>query len=343
LRARSKRLAIQKSRSGCFHALKDFRRTFADPPSAHRRACSGAAYLRQSLPGTFPRISLAWFIDEKYLDLFFLAFVVPNLFRRLFGEGALTSAFVPVYTERLEAKDAKGPNGLPLPYLRGNLALLGILVLLGEVVCFAVWMTVSDPDHRTLAELFAIMLPYLALICGAAVLMAVLNSHRRFAIPAAAPMLLNLALIAAVYFFARGRDGHIAVRILAVAVIVGGIVQFALQWPAARAVGFRFRARLDFKDPNFRLVIQRIAPVVIGVGVFQINTLIDQLLAYGMIADDGAVTYLQLGTRLVQLPWPLRALPSPPAPCQPFPPTPRARIWTDFAPRSAPPSAPCCF
>jgi putative peptidoglycan lipid II flippase len=164
------------------------------------------------------------------LDAFFFAFMVPNLFRRLFGEGAFAAAFLPVYA-RLERDDPAVARQLASQSVALLMIVLGGLVVLLEVTLFAIS---AAGGHRNLALwLMMVMLPYMPLVCLVAVLGAMLQVHRRFGPTAAAPIILNLAMITAAIVAGavlapiddRGRALHIGW--VAVSVVLAGVVQMA--------------------------------------------------------------------------------------------------------------------
>ena len=181
---------------------------------------------------------------------------------------------------------------------------MGVGISLGA----AGWIGFDEPRALTW-KLLAIMLPYVVLICAAALTMAVLNATGHFAAPAAAPILLNVTLIAAVVIVCvwprpLGDDPASRVYALALAVLAGGVLQLAIQWPVMRARGIRLRVRWAnaTSDPDVRRIGRALGPVVIGLAVFQINVLVDRLIALWLVPHDGAVSVLFLGNRLIQFP-----------------------------------------
>ncbi len=253
------------------------------------------------------------------LDAFLLAFTVPNLFRRVFGEGALTAAFVPVF---VKVRETEGPE----PAARLASAVFTLLALVtagiagaGMLLCLGLDQLVGfeDPVRLTL-ELLAVMLPFLCLICCAALLAAMLQSVRLFSLPAAMSIVLNLCFLVTFAFLAygRGEDGlgflrsaseaRSAIFYVAAAVLVAGALQIVIQGPVLWLVGVRVRPSLEFGQPHVRAVLKGLGPTALGLGVVQVNVLIDNLiagaLAFGPEQGAGAVQYLYLGNRLMQLP-----------------------------------------
>ncbi len=225
-------------------------------------------------------------------DAFVVAFRIPNLFRRLFGEGALTAAFLPAFVERYDA-DRRDEACALLNRLATALALfLGLLVLLGIGITFVL---PGDPKTRLMAPLLRIMLPYLAIICVAALLGAALNGMRHYFTPAFAPVLLNLAWIAALFAFVRN------IEAIAWAVVVGGLLELFVMMPALRARRVRLRPEWKPRDPALREVGRRFLPLAFGLAPAQINELVGSLIAQ-YLAGLGAASVIYYGNQLTQLP-----------------------------------------
>jgi len=248
-------------------------------------------------------------------DAFNFAFVFPNLTRRLFGEGVLTSAFVPVFSDRL-AKGQKDEANRTASVLLCRLFYWLSLGCIAVIACAEavrwIWPALRpmDKDDLLLIRLFQVMLPYLIFINLAAVMMAILNSLKHFLLPAFAPVLLNIAMIAACLFVVPivGSTLHEKIWVLAAAVLIGGVLQLAAQFPPAFANGFRLTPSLDKTDPGYQQVMDNFKPVVLMVAIFQINVMVDNLIARYLISGDGPVTYLNMGTSVYQLPWSIISL-----------------------------------
>jgi len=226
-------------------------------------------------------------------DAFSVAFRAPNLFRRLFGEGALTAAFLPVFVERVDGGKPEEAHAL-LNRLATALALfLGLLAAAGIALTFFL-----PPDDKTalMAPLLRIMLPYLPLICVAAIFSAALNGMRSYFAPAFAPVVVNVVLIAALLPW--WRDIHTQ----AWAVAIGGLVTILFLTPPLVARSMPIRPRLDLGDPTFREVIRKSLPVIFGLAPVQLNELVGSLIADYFIPGHGAVSVLYYGNQLTQLP-----------------------------------------
>lgn len=236
------------------------------------------------------------------MSAFVTAFTVPNLFRGLFGEGALASAFVPVFTETRE----KHPDRLWAFAARMQTALtllLAALVVLGMVAATgALILLPLNVKTETVLRLLRIMLPYTLFICLAAFLSAMLNALHKFAFAALAPVVLNLVMIAALLGVCPFLDPGSGLRMTVVAwsVIVAGVIQWGMLLPPLLARGFRPGWALDFSDPRIRRVGQLMGTTMIGMGLTQINVVVDRLLAFFL--SDGAPSYLYYAERLIYLP-----------------------------------------
>jgi putative peptidoglycan lipid II flippase len=242
--------------------------------------------VRDALCSHFFGAGLLW-------DAFAVAFRIPNLFRRLFGEGALTAAFLPAFVEQLDAGRRDAARELLQRLATALALLLGAAAAAGVAVTY---FLPDDPKTALMAPLLRIMLPYLPLICVAALLGAALNGVRHYFAPAFAPVVLNVVLIAAL-LLCQG-----SVHAQAWAVVLGGVATLAVLLPPLFAHGFALRPRVGFGDPAFREVLRKFLPVVIGLAPVQINELVGSLVAQYAVPGEGAVSALYYGNQLVQLP-----------------------------------------
>jgi putative peptidoglycan lipid II flippase len=239
-------------------------------------------------------------------DAFLIAFLIPNIFRRLFGEGAFASGFVPLFSKRLNSegglREAETFSNEVMAVFMPSLILVTILF---EIIMPGfVWLMASE-YHETpgkfelTVELTRITFPYLIFISLVSLLSGVLNSLMRFAVAAFAPALLNLALILALVLQPGG--GAPTVRFMAGAVIVGGIAQFALCWLSARRAGVRLSFfRRPRMTPAVKELVILVLPATFAAGVYQISQFF-----YGFFASrlgEGAMAYLNYADRLNQLP-----------------------------------------
>jgi len=234
---------------------------------------------------------------------FDVAFVVPNLFRRLFGEGALSAAFVPVFAETMKQEGQDRANELAG---RAGVLLAAVLTLLvmGGVLIVSVWFATGKGGGRLMAvlPLLRIMLPYMVFICLAALSMAILNTYKHFLVPASTPIVLNLVWIAALVFVCPRFGDTPAKRIYGVAwgILLAGVLQLAIQFPLLLRHGVRPVFSLRWRDPHIRGILLLMGPAALGMGVFQVNFLVDRLLAYAVA--EWAAAALTYAERLIYLP-----------------------------------------
>jgi len=246
------------------------------------------------------------------MSAFALAFRVPNLFRRLFGEGALAAAFVPVF---VEARTQRGDPGAWDLAARVFCLLAVFLTLVTAVlqigISLAIWFgpePASDLGRRLLvaAPLIRLLLPYMVFICLVALCMGMLNSHNRFALPAATPCVLNLIWISMLAFLVWRGHTHSGPGLdprvfwVAVAILVAGVVQLLIQFPLLRSLGFRFRWRKPGKDPAVKRILWLLLPAALGASITQVNVMVDTMLAYWI--GDYAAAALYFSERLIYLP-----------------------------------------
>ncbi|HOA75238.1 MAG TPA: murein biosynthesis integral membrane protein MurJ, partial [Phycisphaerae bacterium] len=230
-----------------------------------------------------------------------IAFQIPNLFRRLFGEGALTAASVPVFTERYTREGVEGLDDLAGRVV-GLLAVLlgGISVVADLVMLLIVWCCPLDETAGLILRLTIITLPFSALICVTALLGSLQNVMGRFAPAAAAPIVLNVFMIAGALGGSR-LEPRAGIVVLAVAVVLAGIAQVVwLAWGLRRA-GLRLRLRIDWHNPYVRRIAITMLPMTAGLGAVQLNALLDPLLALWFV-DDSGPAILSYAQRLYQFP-----------------------------------------
>ena len=223
----------------------------------------------------------------RLADAFWTAFSVPNLFRRLFGEGALSAAFVPVFTEAAETSGLDRARAV-LANVAGALAavLAGLLVLI-ELALVAGWILLrADPAAATLLQLTAVMLPFMFTVCLLALGAAALQCRGRFAYPAAAPILLNLGLIAGAKLAAPALARTDAGRffVIAAALVITGVVQLAgVVWVLRRA-GLAVVPHLRPVLPEVKRIAALMGPMLIPLSIPQLSALADRLIAWSFTA-----------------------------------------------------------
>ena len=257
------------------------------------------------------------------MDAWIIAFQIPNLSRRLFGEGAASASFIPIYREQLE-NNPKQAAKLANTVVTVIFVILAALVLLGWAGLWIYNSSFTDnPETKTMLSLISLMLPYMIMICMVALLAGVLNVHKHFATPAAAPIVLNIFIISTLLLtgWAFKIPPKQQVFAVATAVLIAGLAQIAIQIPSLRASGVSIRPAWDIRSEAFRRVIFLRAPMIIGLTATQLNTLADTWIAkffsgsaekgefFTLIGTqikyplwDGAVSYLYYSQRLYQFP-----------------------------------------
>ncbi len=233
---------------------------------------------------------------------FLIAFTIPNLFRRLLGEGALTSAFVPIYSEELEKKSREEAHQFLNKVLTRLAVLLLVLVPIGSFLALQVMRYPGLLERWYLsAELTILLLPYLLFVCVAAILGAALNILRRFTVAALSQVWLNLSMIIAIGFFGYflAENPHERVLYLCAGVLFGGLIQIVIPTYALRREGVRLRFDLRGSD-RLKEMMSLFVPGVLGAAIIQINFLVSRLIAFWL--SDEAVAILYLANRLIELP-----------------------------------------
>ncbi|ATX80971.1 putative peptidoglycan lipid II flippase [Mariprofundus ferrinatatus] len=239
-------------------------------------------------------------------DAFFVAFKLPNFFRRMFAEGTLTVALVPVLSDERQ-KSEEGAHAFLNAMATLLLLVLTLFTLLGMLLM--PWLLylfapgfADEPDRWNMAlELARLMFPYLAMISLAAMAWAVLNTHKQFAVPAASPALLNVAIIFAAVVLAPSFDNPAVA--LAIGVLLGGFLQLAIQFPALKRIGWVPRISFHFRQDAIAETMRLFGPAVLAIAAVQINILVGTILA--TMLESGAVSYLYYSDRIVQLPFAL--------------------------------------
>ena len=242
-------------------------------------------------------------------DAFLIAFRLPNLFRALFAEGAFASAFVPMFNRQVGADAGDMTNAKRfaedvLAILLPVLLVFTVIMIIGAAPI--VWaLTGGFPDASPVkfaltVDFTRLTFPYLFLISLVSLMGGILNSVGRFSVNAAAPILLNIALIVGLLFF-HGPDDVNTARVQALCVTVGGILQFGwLLWACLNA-GIRLRLRRPRIGDKVRTLMRLIVPAALGAGAVQFNLLISTALAARFL-PEGSVSFLYYADRLNQLP-----------------------------------------
>jgi len=236
-------------------------------------------------------------------DAFTIAFTIPNLFRRLTGEGAMTPAFVPTFTEIKRDRDRAALWAFghaffwDLALIMAVMTGLGILCAPGLVKVIAYGFGDVAGKWGLTIFMTRVMFPYLFFITLAALATGILNSFGRFFIPASTPILFNIAVIAAVTGWAR--DARDPALVFAVGVVLGGVLQLALQIPFLWKEGMRFTFGLSFRDPMVRRVGRLMVPGIFGASVYQVNFALSRMIASGL--ERGSTSALYYASRIEEL------------------------------------------
>lgn len=235
-------------------------------------------------------------------DAFFVAFRLPNTFRRLFGEGAFSAGFVPLFAQRLHGNDGEAEaRRFSEEVLAVFLPTLVLFTLLFQLIMPAFVAAISGYSGEKLelaTFLTRITFPYLILISLVSLWAGILNSLARFTAAAFAPALLNLTMMLALIFVPVG--GATTAFWLAVAVTVGGVVQLALLVVASRRAGVSLRLRRPRMTPGVRQFVRVVIPATLGAGVYQISAFIDTFFLARI--GTGALSWFNYADRLNQLP-----------------------------------------
>ncbi len=261
-------------------------------------------------------------------DAFVVGFRIPNLLRDLFAEGALSAAFVKVFTDYQLKNSEEEAWRLASLVFNCLAVVLGVITVLGILlsplfVKLITYNYLADPNHYYPPEkaalatlLMQIMFPFILLVALAALAMGVLNTKGRFGIPASASTAFNIASIICglgfAYWLAGGPWEKAVDKIavpsdaaqwaiigMSIGTIVGGAAQLLIQLPSLHKVGFRFSLNLNFRDEGVRRVMRLMGPAIIGTGAIQVKVLVDTVVASGI---DGGASWLSYAFRLMQFP-----------------------------------------
>ncbi len=239
-------------------------------------------------------------------DAFTLAFIIPNILRRLFGEATVSAALVPTYTETLIFDSREQANLLGNKIITFVASALGLIVVLGIMAApflvgiFAPGFGDIPGKSNLTAGLLRLLFPYILFVGTGTVLMGILNSHRHFLAPALAPIFFNLSALAGIFLLSKVLIPGIPVWGYALGVTVGGLLQLMVQLPALRRRGFRLRPDFSWRDSRFRRILRLAVPALIGLVAGEINVLVDLMIA--SLLQPGSVAALSYGLRVTQVP-----------------------------------------
>lgn len=277
----------------------------AEPGLMKSASVVGAATAFSRILGLVRVQLMAYFFGAGMAaDAFFVAFRIPNLFRDLFAEGALSTAFVPVFKKTLVNEGADRARTLLDRSFTLLFISLSIVTLLGSLgaagfVYLAAEGFTSDPEKFDLTvTLTRWLFPYLLFVSLASLLMGTLNSYGRFGVPAVASAMFNIAMILSMVFLYDSFERP--VYCLVVGVLVGGVGQFAIQVPSLYRAGGRLRFDFNFRDRGLKAIGKLMTPIIVGLGASRINILVASLLA--SLQGEGAVSYLVYAYQLMHFP-----------------------------------------
>lgn len=230
------------------------------------------------------------------------AFTLPNLFRRLLGEGALSSAMIPVFSQTLKNSGKDAAFDFLNKLLSRAMILLALLSILGTAIALAVSFAAPDTQRYYLGACYsAVLMPYMFFICLAAVFCSALNALGSFGIPSIGPMLLNVAIIAGIFAGAKlfpSNDVALGYSMCA-AWILGGILQMVI--PAARTFRYGWRFKFDLgKSREIGELYALFVPALAGAAIIQINIFVSKMLALWL--SDSAIPALYIASRLLEFP-----------------------------------------
>ncbi|OOZ77821.1 murein biosynthesis integral membrane protein MurJ [Solemya velum gill symbiont] len=242
---------------------------------------------------------------DAHTDAFFVAFKIPNLFRRLFAEGAFAAAFVPVLSEYKETRSFDDLKSF-IDHVAGTLGLFLLLIsllgVLGAPLLIAVvapgWYFGETGEAQLAGDMLRLTFPYLLFISLTAFAGGILNTHGQFGIPAFTPVLLNLCLIAAAYFLTPFFDPPIMG--LAWGVLIAGIAQFAFQLPFLHRLRLLPKFKPSKKEEGVLKVLRLMGPAVFGASATQIGLLLNTLIASLLV--EGSISWLYYSDRLMEFP-----------------------------------------
>ncbi len=252
-------------------------------------------------------IIFAGFFGASYVaDAFQVGYQIPNLLRKLFGEGALSAAFIPIYNELEQKKGRSEQIKFALNILSLLTLFLTFLTLLGIILAPLIARILApgfdEQSYSLTVKLTRIMFPYLFLIGLSSTLISILNSHNYFFIPGLSSALLNIGMIlflGTFYFLFQGNQEE-QVTVLAFGVLFGGILQTIVNLPLLKKIGYQIHLNFNMKGQGLQDLWRRFIPGVVGLAIREVNLAVDIILASFLIT--GSIAALQYGNRLMQLP-----------------------------------------
>ena len=230
---------------------------------------------------------------------FLIAFAIPNLFRRLCGEGALNSAFIPIFSQRYIKNTKTAGYFLNLFFTRFGVY-LSFSVVVGMFLLAVTHKYVSSEKWTTVLYLTNLMLPYLWFICTAALLNGALNVLNAYSLSAFSPVFLNLSTLTGLFLCTFSKKPMQQVSIISICVVVGGFLQWILPKMQLSRKGYPINQFIWGSDPDLTRIWYLFLPSILGAAIFQINAMLGRFFAYSL--DERAVSFLYLANRFLELP-----------------------------------------
>ena len=250
-------------------------------------------------------VAAYYFGAQGKINAFTVAFQVPNLIRALVADAALSSAFVPVFSELLEKGERKRAWRVASSLFW--LMLLGLGGLVALLIVLAPWVIApfGDPggDKQLAIGLSRVLFPIIALLGVSGVIVGILNSYEHFTVPALSPVFWNLAIIAGLVLgVPRAQTMDAKLYVYAVSIVIGTIIQVLLPVPWLRGLDGRLHMAIDWRDPAVRRVFVLMVPVTIGLGLINFNLVVDSIFASRLIDPTLAPTAIDKAFRVYMLP-----------------------------------------
>ena len=250
-------------------------------------------------------VVIAYFFGARdNTDAFFVAFKIPNYFRRLFAEGGFSQAFVPILSE-YKSRNSEAETRDLIDYVCGTLAgvlfmvsLVGVLAAPVFIYLFAFGFSNQPDKFELTVQMLRITFPYLMLISLTAMAGGILNSYKRFTVPAFTPVLLNISLIACTVLLAPHLEQPVIA--LAIGVLLAGIVQLGFQLPFLIRIGHLPRPRFNWQHKGVRRVVKLMIPTLFAGSIAQLNIIIDMMIASWLVS--GSISWLYYSDRLMEFP-----------------------------------------
>jgi len=245
-----------------------------------------------------------FFGANQLFDAWIIAFKIPNLSRRLFGEGAASASLIPVYSEALH-RDRRQAAELANTVVTAMFVILAALVVLGEIGIYLYYKAFARTSETVLIlSLSSVMLPFMLFVCLVAILAGLLNVHGHFACPAVAPIILNIIIIVSILLtgWLLKVDARTQLFWVAVAVLVAGILELAIQVPPLRRRGVSLRPAWEVHSEAFKKIILLMGPMVLGLTATEMNTLADDLIAWWFSGSPEKGQFFELWGRAIEYP-----------------------------------------